>query len=103
MTDRPKHDEDELEPDKNGNVGRLLLEPYVEVEDVDFNALCVGCHGVIPGGTSVHPLTGQTVSKAVDARPGTPTLITATTGFANAAGSPNGAEYPYKAGQPSPR
>lgn len=90
----------------------LLLERFVDdakgvgqAGSTIGSALCVGCHrgGEIarnilnvnthrPDGT--HPMTGATVSKAVDMGRVPATLITATTGYANASGVPGILSYP---------
>ncbi len=102
----------ELEPDKNAlqtanpsytGLNNLLLynfsdgEVYAGVGSVYRSYLCEGCHGHTPGGTSAastHPMTGSTVSKAVDAGRGTTTLITTAGTYANASGAPGTGTYP---------
>lgn len=85
----------ELEFDKNVPGTALLLYNYHDRENQPTSRFCTGCHGEVPGGSSVHPLTGSTISAAVDAGRGTQTLINdPASGYANAAGAPQNAEYP---------
>jgi predicted CXXCH cytochrome family protein len=84
----------ELEIDRKPAVNNaLLLYDYVEMKNENDSEFCQGCHGATPGGGGTHPLTGDTVSKAVDAGRGTTTVITGAGTYANAAGAPNSAEY----------
>lgn len=90
----------ELEPDKNhrpsgvGSSHALLLYAQVEDEVFPVSNLCTSCHGIQPGGVRVHPLTGDTISAAVDAGRGTTTLLTTGATYANQTGAPLLAEYP---------
>jgi len=84
----------DLEPRRNDSWA-LLLRNQVEDEAIGVSNLCTGCHGLRPGGASIHPLTNDTISRAVDdASRATKTLLTTGTTYANAVGAPNSAEYP---------
>jgi hypothetical protein len=88
----------ELELDRKVNTNNaLLLYDFIEAKDEADSELCQGCHGATPGGGGTHPLTGDTVSKAVDAGRATTTVITGAGSYANAVGVPNSAEYPATA------
>ncbi|MBI4914278.1 MAG: cytochrome c3 family protein [Acidobacteria bacterium] len=83
----------------------LLLEPYVDGAPVDVNPLCEGCHGKGSNKGGNHPMTGDTVSFAIDAGRSQATLKTGGGEFrvpeniegtgANTPGAPTGpATYP---------
>ncbi len=83
------------------NVGVILNctthlnhEEYTETYNQAESEECGSCHGLTPGAGGTHPLTGQTVTKAVDAPRAPTSLITAGATYADAAGAPNSAEYP---------
>lgn len=88
----------ELEFDKNVAGTALLLFNYHERYDVAQADFCTGCHGVTPSGNGTHPLTGSTITAQEDnakvGRPAVLTLVNDPSGFADAAGAPNLAEYP---------
>ncbi len=76
---------------------KLLNGQYFETKDEADSNQCTSCHALTPGGGGTHPLTGQTVTKAVDAGRGVTTVITGAGTYANAVGAPNSAEYPATA------
>lgn len=99
----------EIQPTRNdakpaaGTYNNLLLKYTYEGEAVAGTAnlyrsqFCEGCHGHNPGVTGSaksHPMTTDNVTKAFDMGRTPSTLITATTGYANASGAPADGTYP---------
>ena len=75
----------ELEPDKNSGVGgALLLHDFSENIAEARSALCEGCHSANATALGApHPMSGDTISRAVSAGRGTTTLITGGGSFAD--------------------
>lgn len=66
----------DVEPDKNSGVAYpMLLGLYREGDARDPSDLCEACHSTTPGGAQPHPMTGDTITRAVLAGNVAPTTL----------------------------
>lgn len=67
----------DVEPDKNSGATKpMLLGNYIEGAAIDPSDLCEACHSQTPGGAQPHPMTGDSISRAVLAGVAPTTLVT---------------------------
>ena len=84
----------DIEPDKNsGTTKPMLLGNYIEGAAIDPSDFCEACHSQTPGGAQPHPMTGDSISRAVLANL-TPTTLTTAARFTKA--------LPYTGGSTTP-